>query len=152
MVETTEYRKKLVQGYKQEVFPLLRYLPWLEKNAGKTASTNYHGQDFTEHSMSFPVYDSTLMGFIKEAARSPLMERNYSYVYTRNFIRTHEDERKIIKGAGIKEWDLLRGILSKYVLGGRTKGTLWSEGVQEGIFALVLEQMRQIIEYWDKPL
>ena len=152
MTQTTEYRQELVQGYKQMVVPLLRYLPWLEKNAGKAGSTSYKGEGFTEHSMSFPVYDSTLMSFIKEASRSPLMERNYSYIYTRNGIKTHDDERRIIEAAGIREWDLLRGILSKYVLGGRVKGVLWSEGVQENIFVMVLNQMQKIIEYWDKPL
>ena len=47
---------------------------------------------------------------------------------------------------------MLRGILSKYVLGGRTKAFLWSEAASEGIFALVLDQMKMIIEYWDKPI
>ena len=102
--------------------------------------------------MTIPVYDSNLMSFVKEAANSPLMDRNYPYVYTRNHIRTHEDERRIITRAGVKEWDILRGILSKYVLGGRTKSALWSQGVQENIFYLVLRQMVQIIEYWDQPL
>ena len=40
--------------------------------------------------------------------------------------------------------------LSKYVLGGRTKGNLWSEAVSEQIFYLVLKQMQEIIEFWDK--
>ncbi len=152
MVQVTEYRHNMVQEYKEQVTPLLRYQPWLEKNSGKPGSTNYRGQGFTENSMSFPVYDSTLMSFIKEASASSLMERNYSYIFTRNRITDHDKERRIITSAGIKEWDLLRGILSKYVLGGRTKSVLWSEGVSEGIFLMVLEQMRKIIEYWEKPL
>lgn len=79
------------------------------------------------------------------------MDRNYPYTYTRNRIKTHDDERKIITRAGIRDWNILKGILSKYVLGGRTKGLLWSEGLQENIFYLILKQMQQIIEYWDKP-
>ena len=47
---------------------------------------------------------------------------------------------------------MLRGILSKYVLGGRTKGYLWSQGLQENIYYLVLKQMQKIIEYWDKSI
>lgn len=152
MVQATEYRQKLIEEYKQEVIPLFRYVPWLEKNSGKPGSTNYRGQGFTEHTMSFPVYDSTLMSFIRDASGSVLMDRNYNYVYTRKNIRNHEDERKLIAAAGVNEWDTLRGILSKYVLGGRTRSILWSEGVQERIFLLVLEQMRKIIEYWDKPM
>jgi len=152
MVQITEYRHNMIQEYKQVVTPLLRYTSWLEKNSGKPGSTNYRGQGFTEHTMSFPVYDSTLMSFIKEASASELMDRNYCYVYTRNNIKDHDDERKRIAAAGLKDWGILRGILSKYVLGGRTRSILWSEGVQERIFLMVLEQMRKIIEYWDKPL
>ena len=152
MEDSLEYRQQLMKEYKQVVLPLLRYMPWLQKNAGQTASSFYEGEGFNEHSMSIPIYDSNLMNFVKEAAKTPLMDRNYLYTYSRNHIKTHEDERKIIAHAGIKEWDILRGILSKYVLGGRTKAMLWSEGVQENIFYLVLKQMQQIIEFWDQPL
>ena len=152
MEQVTEYRQKLIEEYKQVATPLFRYVPWLEKNSGRPGSTNYRGQGFTEHTMSFPVYDSTLMSFIREASGSALMDRNYNYVYTRKNIKNHEDERKLIAAAGVNEWDTLRGILSKYVMGGRTRSILWSEGVQERIFLLVLEQMRKIIEYWDKPM
>jgi len=78
------------------------------------------------------------------------MDRNYAYIYTRHRICTHQDERNMIQKAGWKEWDILRGILSKYVLGGRTKGNLWSEAVSEQIFYLVIRQMQEIIEFWDK--
>ena len=92
------------------------------------------------------------MNFVREASKTSLMDKNYAYVYTRNHIRNHEDERKLIAKAGWKEWNLLCGILSKYVLGGRTKGTLWNEAVKEDIFYLVLKQMKEIVEFWDKPL
>lgn len=152
MEDNFEYRQQLMKEYKQMVVPLMKYLPWLQRNAGQSVSSFYEGPDFNEHSMTIPVYDSNLMGFVKAASNSPLMDRNYPYVYSRNRIKTHEDERKVISGAGIKEWDILRGILSKYVLGGRTKATLWSEAVQENIFYLVLKQMQQIIEFWDQPM
>lgn len=152
MEQDLEYRQKLLQEYRQALTPLLDYLPWLISKAGQPGSTNYRGEGFTEHSMSFPVYDSTLVAFVKKAEKSPLMEKNYSYIYTRNRIATHDDERRIIAAADLRDWDILRGILSKYVLGGRVKAALWSQGVQENIFALVLERMRKIIEYWDKPM
>ena len=152
MEQNSEYRAQLLQEYKQTVVPLLKYLPWFEKNAGQSGSTLYQGADANENTMHFPVYDSTLMSFVKEATRSPLMDRNYSYVYTRNRIRSHEDERRMIQSAELKDWDILRGILSKYVLGGRTKAMLWSEAARENIFYLVLKQMQKIIEFWDKPL
>lgn len=152
MEQGMEYRQQVIEGYKQTVMPLLRYLPWFERNAGRSASSVYGGGDLSAHSVSFPVYDSTVMSFVKEASQTTLMDKNYAYVYTRNRIRNHEDERKLIQKAGWKEWNLLCGILSKYVLGGRTRATLWNEAVREDIFYLVLKQMREIIEYWDKPL
>lgn len=60
------------------------------------------------------------------------------------------DERNMIQKAGWKEWDILRGILSKYVLGGRTKGNLWSVKRYRSRFSLpVIRQMQEIIEFWD---
>ena len=50
----------------------------------------------------------------------------------------------------LEEECILCGILSKYVLEGRTKATLWGEAVQEDIFLLVLRKMQEIIRYWDK--
>ena len=150
MEQSSEYREQLLESYTQAVRPLRPYLPWLEQSAGKRASSIYSGQDIGVNSVSFPVYDGTLLNFVREATKSPLMDRNYAYVYTRHRIRTHQEERDIIQKAGWKEWDILRGILSKYVLGGRTKGNLWSEAVSERIFYLVLKQMQEIIEFWDK--
>ena len=56
----------------------------------------------------------------------------------------------MIAAAELRDWDILRGILSRYVLEGRTKAVLWGEAVQEGIFLLVLRQMRKVVEYWDR--
>lgn len=152
MEQDIEYMHRLMAENKQVLMPLLRYLPWLEQKAGQSVSTNYQGEGLSDHSMAFPVYDSTLMNFVKEASKSSLMDRNYLYVYSRNRLKTHEDERKAIAAATWKEWDILRGILSKYVLGGRVKAVLWSEAVTERIFCLVLRKMKEIIEYWDQPI
>lgn len=152
MEQGIEYRQQVIEGYKQTVMPLLRYLPWLEQKSGTSVSTLYNGADIAEHSVTFPVYDGTLMNFVREAAKTSLMDKNYRYTYTRYHIRNHEDERRLIARAGWKEWNILCGILSRYVLGGRVKGVLWNEAVQEDIFYLVIKQMKDIIEYWDKPL
>ena len=104
MEQSSEYREQLLESYKQAVRPLLPYLPWLEQSAGKRASSIYSGQDIGVNSVSFPVYDGTLLNFVREATKSPLMDRNYAYVYTRHRIRTHQEERDIIQKAGWKEY------------------------------------------------
>ncbi len=137
-----------MQENKKIIAPLLKYLPYLGNAAEKSAVTTYKGDGIEASSVPFPVYDSTLLAFIKEADRSVLMDRNYPYTYTRNNLKTHDQERRFILAADWRQWDALRGILSKYVLGGRTRSVLWSEGVSEQIFYLVLSRMQEITEFW----
>lgn len=144
------YIKETIAEYRSQITPLIKYLPWLEQATEKSASTMYKGSDASESGMlTFPVYDATLMSFIREAGNSSLMDRNYMYVFTRRGLRTPADERAAIEACDYKSWDVLRGILSKYVLGGRTRAVLWSQGVSEKIFYLVLMKMNDIVTYWD---
>lgn len=152
MEQEADFRKQIMEEYKTSVVPLLNYLPWLEQHSGQKMYSVYRGDGIQENSLSFPVYDGTLMRFLKQAEKTTLMDRNYRYVYTRNRIKTHEDERNLIQKATWRDWNNLRGILSKYVMGGRTKSVLWNEAVKEGIFLLTLKQMKEIIEFWDKPI
>ncbi len=146
------YMRELADQYKEALTPLLRYLPWFEEHAGRKTGSSYDGSLDGNNTMSFPVYDSTLLSFVKEASKSSFMNRNYAYIYSRKRIKTPEDERKAIKAATIREWDVLGGILSKYVLGGNAKAYLWTQAVQESIFYLILDKMREIVEYWDRHL
>lgn len=146
MEQSRESRQQLIAGYRAAAEPLFKYLPWMEKNAGHNVSRSYQGNNLSKSSMSFPVYDANLLNFVREAAVSSLMDRNYPYVYTRHRIRNHADEKRLIAAAELKDWEMLAGILSKYVLEGRMKATLWGEAVQEGIFILVLRQMKKILE------
>ena len=100
--------------------------------------------------MTFPVYDGTLLRFIKTAQDSSLINRNYTYTYSRNRIRTTQDELRFIQNATIKEMGDLWGILSRYVLKGMTKAALWSEGVKNGVFLALLLKMEEILQFWDK--
>jgi len=152
MTQDEDFRKKIIEEYKQSVLPLLKYLPWFEQHRGQETATVFRGQGIQENSLSFPVYDAMLMRFLKEAGSTTLMDRNYRYVYTKKHLDSHDAERDLIRNASWREWDLLKGIFSRYVMGGRTKPALWSEGVKENIFFLVLTKMKEIIEYWDMPL
>ena len=98
------------------------------------------------NSLSFPVFDGTLMRFVKEVGKSSLMDRNYRYVYSRNHLKSHEDERRLIRMTSWRSWDQLKGILSWYVLGGRVKAVLWGEGVKSGIYLEVLRRMKEVAE------
>ena len=131
-------RREIVEKYTQRIEPFFKYIPWLEKVSGSKSASVYNGQGIGEHSMSFPVYDSTLMGFVKELAKSEMMNRNYAYLYSWNRMRTVDDELKFIDKASLYEIDVLEAILSKYTLGGMTKGLLWNQAVEYGVFLKVL--------------
>lgn len=152
MEQVTDSRKKIMNEYNQALKPLLAYLPWLEKNSGQSTFTVYGGEGIGDNSLKFPVYDGNLLRFVKEAEKTPLMERNYRYVYSRNHLESHEAERNMIQRATWRDWDSLKGILSRYVLGGRTKASLWNEAVEEEIFCLVLKKMKEIGEFWERQV
>ena len=104
------------------------------------------------NSVPIPVYDSTLLGFVKEMQGTGLMNRNYVYTFSRYGIRTEQDERDHIQRVELKEIEVVIDIMAKYVLGGMTKGILWSRAVENGIFLLGLKKIKELLEVWDEPL
>lgn len=152
MEKDIHYMQEVANGYRPDVEKLLKYIPWLQTKAGVNISSIYKGEGIAEHSLPFPVYDSALMSLVQDARRTGLLDRNYAYVYSRNRIRTVAQEQQLIERATIKDMDALRGVLSKYILGGMTKGSVWNEGVSNGSILKVLLKMKEILEYWDKPI
>lgn len=146
------YMRELATKYKQELTPLLRYLSWLEQNAGNKMSTTYNGLENGNNTMSFPIYDSTLLSFIKEASKTSFMDKNYAYIYSRYNLKTPEQERALIEKATMQDWNVLCGILTRYVKGGMTQSYLWTQGMTESILYLTLAKMKEVVEFWDRPL
>lgn len=142
-------KEEFVAKYKGIIEPLMRYMPWLLQASGKTCDSIYGDDGISGNSLSFPVYDGTLMSFVKEMSRTSLMNRNYPYVYTKRGIKTPQDEIKAIQSATITDIDVLNGILSKYVLGGMTKGSLWSDAMKYGIFLEIVKKYKELLEFWE---
>ena len=142
-------REEFVARYKGVIEPLMRYMPWLANASGKAADTMYENDGISGNSLSFPVFDGTLMSFVREVGNTALMNRNYPYVYSKLRMKNADDELRAISRATINDIDVLNGILSKYVMGGRTKASLWNAGVQDGIFLKILEKYKELLEYWD---
>lgn len=146
------YMHEVANGYRQDVEKLVRYIPWLESKKGSSISSLYRGEGIEYSSITFPVYDSSMMSLVQDAKRTNLLDRNYAYVYSRNRLKTPEDEQRLIAKATLQEMDVLKGILSKYILGGMVKGRIWTEGVENGSILQVLLKMKEILEYWDRPI
>lgn len=146
------YRRELIDKYRRKMGDLFRYLPWLEERFGEKMVHNYQGADMPQGSITIPVYDSTLLAFVKEMNASGLMDRNYVYIFSRNKIRTEQDELNMIDKSELKDIENIFGIMAKYVLGGMTKGILWSKAVENGVFYHGLKRIKELLDLWDKPL
>ncbi len=136
----------IVLRYRPELSKITPYLNWLRDNASNEVAQSYSNSDLK--SMPFPVYDSNLLAFVRAAQNTNLMDRNYVYVYSRNRLNTAKDELNFIAGAQIRDMDDLAGILSKYVLSGMTKGSVWGEGVRNGVLYNVIKKMDDLVRFW----
>ncbi len=136
----------IVSRYRPEVDKLLPYVRWLQDNAKSEVAQSYSNSELK--SMPFPVYDSNLLMFVKAAQSTNLLDRNYVYVYSRNHLNSAKDELMFISEAQIMDMDDLAGILSKYILTGMTKGTVWAEGVYNGVLFQVVSKMDELLNYW----
>lgn len=135
--------EKIRNQYMGDVERIVRFLPWFDKVQGKSVSHFYDGNG--EYKLiQIPVFDSNLLEFVKEAGKTELMFRNYPYVYTRYRLKTAEDEIKAVQNAHLKDIDVLRSVLSKYVLGGRSKASMWREAVDNGVFQEVLKRLKYL--------
>ncbi len=141
--------EEIVKRYRIDVMQMARYLPWLESHADTSVSDTYQNESM-EHTIPFPVYDSTLLSFVKDFKKTCMLDKNYAYVYSRNRLKTAADELKFIERADIKEMTELAAILSRYVIEGNVRGRVWSEGVQNRVLYSALKKMKEIIEFWGK--
>ena len=139
-------REEIIICYKEDVERLLKFLPWLQKTSGGVSSGIYNGEGIENSSMAVPVYDSTLLGFIKEIRTTDFMNRNYVYTYSRYRIKTAKDELRVIDACSLQEISVIGDILSKYVLRGDVKGAVWSEGVSNGVYLAFLLKLKDLMD------
>lgn len=141
-----DVRKNLIHKYRPDAKLLVRYISWLEEKRGSSVMSRYEGEGSEKTDFAVPVYDSTLLSFVKTAQKTQFMTKNYQYVYNRKRIRNAKQEIKLIKGASLRDIEMLSGILSRYVSGGMTKSVLWSQAVENGVFLEILYKLRELME------
>ena len=146
------YRRELLQSYKEKVGDVFRYIPWLQEKAGDTLVHTYQGDQEPIRSVPIPVYDGTLLSFVKEMQGPGHMDPNYVYTFSRNGLHTPKDELAFIAQAELPQIEAIFDIMAKYVLGGMTKGALWAQAVENGVFLQSLLKIKELLDIWDKPL
>ena len=137
-------RRKIIEQYKPDVQLLIRYIPWLEQKKDEQVVKEYGREEETV--LTFPVYDSTLLALVKTAQKTCFMNRNYRYIYTRYGIHSVAKEIELIEHATLREMDQLGGILSRYVMSGMTKGSVWPEAVQNGVFLALFKKLQELVD------
>ena len=142
------YQQQLAADYRQWLEPYFRYIPWFEERKGRKQARMYDGEN-TSATIAVPVYDSTLLNFVRGMQDTGLMNRNYPYIYSKYGLRTFSDELFRIEQCKLKNIDIIIGIISKYVLGGMTKGKLWTDAVEEGIFYHALVRIKELLDIFD---
>jgi hypothetical protein len=140
----------LVTRYRPELDKITPYLGWLKENVQVDVAQSYSNSDLK--SIPFPVYNSNLLAFVKACQTTNLLDRNYVYVYSRNRLNNARDELLYIADAQITDIDDLAGILSKYILSGMTKGSVWAEGVRNGVLYQVVKKMDDLVKFWGREL
>lgn len=137
----------IVREYKGEVNKLVRYIPWLEGKMRNYEQEYYTDADAEDRTLPVPIYDSTLLQLVNEIRNSKFLNRNYVYVYSKYRITSVKSEKRAIEQMGLEEIDHLYAILSRYTIKGMTKGSVWTEGVRDGIFLQVISRMKELIEF-----
>lgn len=137
----------IIARYKDDVETLVPYIGWLKEHTNQQVAQSYSNSEMSQ-SMSFPVYDSTLLSFVKVCQQTGMMNRNYHYVLVRNHLNNYKDELAFINRAEIMQMDDLAGILSEYILEGQVKGSKWAEGVATGVLYHVVDKMQELLHYW----
>ena len=141
----------MLAEYREVVTEISKYLPWLQSKSGEKHMSLYTPEG-AGNTISIPVYDSTLLSFVKMLEKTGRMNRNYDYVYKKYKIYSTEDELSLIHRADLKDMDMLFAILSKYVIKGRVKGAYWNEAMQNGIFYETVKKMKELVEFWTMPM
>lgn len=152
MENENAYLIELMKKYRDVSQELLRYIPYFEQKQGQKNYNLYRGEQQSETTVAIPVYESTLLSFVKEVQKTGLIDRNYVYVLSRYGIRNHEDEIRVIRQAEFKDIEVLYAVMAKYVLGGMTKGLMWSQAVENGAFLMCLLKLKEVLNVWDAPL
>ena len=136
-----------IDRYEAPVKSLTHYLSWMEQHVETGGAQDFKDSETT---MAFPVYDSNLLAFVKQAQNTKMLDRNYHYVYSRHSLWEAKDELNFIERAQLRDMDDLWGILSRYVLEGMTRGATWSEGVKNGVLCSVIRKMNDLLVLWSK--
>ena len=144
-------REEIIYLFQDDAMQLLQYYSWIKKMSGTQTGAFYKGDDIEKNSMAVPVYDSTLLNFIKTAKGTEFMNRNYVYTFSRYRLKTPEDEIRLISTCTLQDIRVIGDILSMYCYKGDVKSAIWTDGLKNGVYLAILNKLKELLEI-RKPL
>lgn len=144
-------REEIIYLFQDDAMQLLQYYSWIKKKSGTQTGAFYKGDDIEKNSMAVPVYDSTLLNFIKTAKGTEFMNRNYVYTFSRYRLKTPEDEIRLISTCTLQDIRVIGDILSMYCYKGDVKSAIWTDGLKNGVYLVILNKLKELLEI-RKPL
>lgn len=148
-IEEMTQAQAFVSKYRPDITKLYRYVSYFIDKKGKDVANDYDGK-LGHSSLKFPVYDGTLMSFIKEARQTVFMDRNYIYAYRKRRITTPREEEAAIARVTIKDIDFLNAVLSKYIMEGMRKTGMWQDAVERHLFLDVLIKYKELLDFYSR--
>lgn len=151
MDESRASTEEIINYYKGEVERLVAYLPWFTKTSGTNLWNTYTPEQSGPGTLKVPVYDTNLLNFVKLFQKTKFYNKNYVYSYSKYRIKNWKDELDVIDKIELKNMHVLGDILSRYVIKGMTRGVIWNEGVEYGIYEHAIAKMKELIDYYTRP-
>ncbi len=146
------YRNSVIAEYLGKLDPLFKYIPYLKSKEGAQTRSLYTGDNNSLKSIAVPVYDSNVLAFVKDAQKTGLMNRNYIYAYRKVGMNTPDNERLFISGATFEDLSAITDIITRYVLEGMSRSTMWQIAVEEGVWLHALLKLKELLEIHEGPL
>ncbi len=138
--------QQYVKKYDADFKKLEPYIAYFEEKASQAIAHDYDGEQ-GQTTMAFPVYDGTLMSFVRTAQKTVFMDRNYFYAYTKRRIKTSKQEEEALAKATLKDEDFLNAVISKYVSEGMRKTGVWQDAVTRKLFLTALKKHKENLDY-----
>ncbi len=123
---------------------LLQFIPYFEtateENVCRWEKERKPGEN--HRTLPYPVYDRTLKDFIREFYETNLISPNYSDILDNRNLKDMNGINDAIAKADI---ELLRAILTKYIIRERFCDGVWAIAVKNGIFLGILNRFQELL-------
>ena len=130
---------------RKSIEKLTTYIPYFEdateESVCKWSKSEKVGDN--TYTMSYPIYEDTLIEFIDEFHKTNLMIYNYLDTINKRGINGMDEMAESIADGDI---ELIRAILTGYVRQERFGDGLWADAVRDKVFLKILKRLDEIIE------